>query len=451
MCIRDRADVFKNLAFEEENKPIVYPSHPDFFEPGIQKRRHKKSLSEDHTQKSFYSYFLKSSPPDDLLNLIAPQRKKESIDDSAVRFLEDDTFSMNPFRSAFNLRTSNFNASTTDSSLTYNSGGPGQNPFPGGASFKPFPPGPIPGPYGPAGPGNAFSIGDFPGNPQIPPRQRNALNPAFKNANLRVQKAFFNDNLSFSEQKLYEGPSGQPQGLPNMLPKPGLGPEDSMAQIFYSTPQGKKGPQAFPLPEDLLGLSLGDGFMPFMDGAGGPPGMAGPSSFDGLGSYSARGGNGPDRFPWKVQGDEALLGSGRKLNPGAFPLDFGFNMPKQTPERRKPIVIDESKSRYTGRLKFFDENKNYGFIIMDEDGSDIFVHYDDLCKANISKEMLKAARQGLVIKLSFSCMSYIGKYDKSRKAVEIQLLQQYELVRETGQQTATSRVKLIKQIASEEM
>jgi hypothetical protein len=40
-----------------------------------------------------------------------------------------------------------------------------------------------------------------------------------------------------------------------------------------------------------------------------------------------------------------------------------------------------------GRLKFFDENKNYGFLIMENDGSDIFgilflfyllVHYDDL-------------------------------------------------------------------------
>ena len=200
----------------------------------------------------------------------------------------------------------------------------------------------------------------------------------------------------------------------------GMSHDDSMAHMFYGTPQGKKGPQSFPLPEELLGLSLADGFMPFIDGAGGPPGM-GSSNFDGMGGFGGRGG-GPDRFPWKLQGDDSLLGSGRKLNPAAFPLDFGFNLPKNTPERRKPIVIDESKSRYTGRLKFFDENKNYGFIIMDEDGSDIFVHYDDLCKANISKEMLKAARQGLVIKLSFSCMSYIGKYDKSRKAVEIQLL-----------------------------
>jgi len=91
-------------------------------------------------------------------------------------------------------------------------------------------------------------------------------------------------------------------------------------------------------------------------------------------------------------------------------------------EKRKPIILDEGKQRHSGRLKFFDENKNYGFIIMDEDGSDIFVHYDDLQKAGISKEFLKAARMGQVIKLAFNCMKYIGKYDKSRKATDIQLM-----------------------------
>ena len=59
---------------------------------------------------------------------------------------------------------------------------------------------------------------------------------------------------------------------------------------------------------------------------------------------------------------------------------------------------------------------------MDEDGSDIFVHYDDLQKANIDKELLKSARIGNMIKLSFSCMKYIGKYKRSKKAVDIQVL-----------------------------
>lgn len=95
---------------------------------------------------------------------------------------------------------------------------------------------------------------------------------------------------------------------------------------------------------------------------------------------------------------------------------------KENQVNKKPIILDESNVRYTGTLKFFDENKNYGFIIMDEDQSDIFVHFDDLLKANISKDFLKSAKHGNLIRFSFSCMSYIGKYNKSRKAVEIQYL-----------------------------
>lgn len=88
----------------------------------------------------------------------------------------------------------------------------------------------------------------------------------------------------------------------------------------------------------------------------------------------------------------------------------------------QPFHPDDGTRRYSGRLKFFDETKNYGFIVMDEDGSDIFVHFDDLMKANLSKDILRTAKNGNMIHLSFSCMQYVGKYNKSRKAVDIQLL-----------------------------
>ncbi len=78
--------------------------------------------------------------------------------------------------------------------------------------------------------------------------------------------------------------------------------------------------------------------------------------------------------------------------------------------------------RHTGRLKFFDESKNFGFIIMDEDGGDIFVHYDDLSKANLPKELLRTAKKGNMIKLSFTCLSYIGKHNRSKKAVDLEIL-----------------------------
>ena len=59
---------------------------------------------------------------------------------------------------------------------------------------------------------------------------------------------------------------------------------------------------------------------------------------------------------------------------------------------------------------------------MDSDNSDIFVHFDDFLKANISKELLLSSKQGNVLRFSFFCMSYVGKYNKSRKAVDLQLI-----------------------------
>ena len=82
-------------------------------------------------------------------------------------------------------------------------------------------------------------------------------------------------------------------------------------------------------------------------------------------------------------------------------------------------------TKKTGRLKFFDEAKNYGFIIMDEDGSDIFVHFDDLAKAGVVKDLLRTAKQGNIIRFSFNCMNYIGKYNKSKKAVDLTLLNSF--------------------------
>ncbi|MBN2070412.1 MAG: cold shock domain-containing protein [Candidatus Krumholzibacteriota bacterium] len=32
----------------------------------------------------------------------------------------------------------------------------------------------------------------------------------------------------------------------------------------------------------------------------------------------------------------------------------------------------------TGKIKWFNENKGYGFIMQESDGKDIFVHYSDI-------------------------------------------------------------------------
>ena len=51
------------------------------------------------------------------------------------------------------------------------------------------------------------------------------------------------------------------------------------------------------------------------------------------------------------------------------------------------------------------------------------MHYDDLALAGMSKEFLKTAKQGNVIRFSFSCLDYVGKYDRSTKAVDLEFIE----------------------------
>lgn len=111
-------------------------------------------------------------------------------------------------------------------------------------------------------------------------------------------------------------------------------------------------------------------------------------------------------------------------------------LPKYEGGKKKPVILESGDGkyvfyffktnysvRYTGKLKFFDELKGYGFIIMDNDGSDIFCHFDDFSKAGIDINMLRSAKMGCVLRLSYLCLNYIGRHNRSRKAVDLQLLE----------------------------
>ena len=105
--------------------------------------------------------------------------------------------------------------------------------------------------------------------------------------------------------------------------------------------------------------------------------------------------------------------------PSYYP-NQSYGAPGTNVQPNSPPENSENK-RYAGRLKFFDDAKNYGFIIMDADESDIFVHYDDLQKAGISKDAIKSFKNEMYmqIRFTFKVMEYFGKYKKSRKAVEL--------------------------------
>lgn len=100
-----------------------------------------------------------------------------------------------------------------------------------------------------------------------------------------------------------------------------------------------------------------------------------------------------------------------------------FTRYNEKPSKIKPLVLEESSSRFLGTLKFFDENKSFGFIIMDINNSEIFFHFDDFDQeGKVSKETLMGYKKGNIIRLSFGCLKYIGRYNISLKAVEIKLL-----------------------------
>ena len=88
-----------------------------------------------------------------------------------------------------------------------------------------------------------------------------------------------------------------------------------------------------------------------------------------------------------------------------------------------PVHLDGAihSVKHTGRLKFFDEVQNYGFLIVDGDNFDIFVHYDDLKDSKLSRDILRQAKTNYFLQFSFDIAYYSGKYKESKKAVNLQL------------------------------
>ena len=58
----------------------------------------------------------------------------------------------------------------------------------------------------------------------------------------------------------------------------------------------------------------------------------------------------------------------------------------------------------------------------DIDGKDLFFHFDDMKKTNLSKQFLKDAKNRFIVRFLFKVMAYYGKYNLSKKAVDIELV-----------------------------
>ena len=107
-------------------------------------------------------------------------------------------------------------------------------------------------------------------------------------------------------------------------------------------------------------------------------------------------------------------------------FSYKINQEETEKQANKPLILNHSLRRYIGTLKFFDENKGFGFVTIDgETSKDLFIHHDDQLKANIDLKRIKTGLSEGVVKMSFCCLDYMGKYNRSRKAVELKLVEAY--------------------------
>lgn len=110
------------------------------------------------------------------------------------------------------------------------------------------------------------------------------------------------------------------------------------------------------------------------------------------------------------------------------PLDGGnYSRPLMPPPQLDPSFASSPSgivlsTQCSGRLKFFDEVQNYGFLVVDGDESDLFVHYDDLKVSKLSRDILRQAKTNYFLQFSFDIVKYTGKYKESRKAVNLKLI-----------------------------
>lgn len=91
-----------------------------------------------------------------------------------------------------------------------------------------------------------------------------------------------------------------------------------------------------------------------------------------------------------------------------------------TKSAQDSFVSANDDNKCTGTLKFYNEQKEYGFIVM-QDGSEIFVHKADLQKQSIDTRYLAYYKQFYDIVIAFSVQEYKGKGKTYRKAVDLSI------------------------------
>ena len=86
----------------------------------------------------------------------------------------------------------------------------------------------------------------------------------------------------------------------------------------------------------------------------------------------------------------------------------------------KQKILFESREFLEGRIKFFFEGAEFGFIT-NSDNKDFFLHREDLDKAGIDADQLARLRKVAEVRVYFRYIEYQGKSRVSRKAVDVKV------------------------------
>lgn len=97
---------------------------------------------------------------------------------------------------------------------------------------------------------------------------------------------------------------------------------------------------------------------------------------------------------------------------------------KTQQKKKKKNPNSESKT-YRGALKFFDEKNNFGFLSTPISGKleDVFVYRSEFDQAGIEMSTVRMAKHGTVLTFEFNLAFYFGKYQRSKKALNLKLVE----------------------------
>ena len=98
--------------------------------------------------------------------------------------------------------------------------------------------------------------------------------------------------------------------------------------------------------------------------------------------------------------------------------------PIKPKEKKKKKSSGESRV-YRGSMKFFDEKNNFGFLSTTINGKleDVFVYRSEFDQAGIEMSTVRMAKHGTILTFEFNLAFYYGKYQRSKKALNLRLVE----------------------------